>query len=60
MENIATLYPHQAHSLSVEKDETEMRKKPKGILESLPASPRSLGNPFDLPKIFSEEGNDTI
>jgi hypothetical protein len=37
-----------------------MRKKPKGILESLPASSRSLGNPFDLPKIFSEEGNDTI
>jgi hypothetical protein len=37
-----------------------MRKKAKGILKSLPAPPRPLGNSFQLSKILGEKGNDLI
>ena len=37
-----------------------MGKEAEGILKSLPASSRSFCNPFDLSKIFGEEGDDLI
>jgi hypothetical protein len=37
-----------------------MRKEAKGILKSLPAPPRPLGNSFQLSKILGKEGDDLI
>ncbi len=37
-----------------------MGKKAKGILKSLLASSRPFCDPFNLPKIFGEEGDDLI
>jgi hypothetical protein len=60
MKDIATFNPHQAHPLSVEKDEPQMGEKAEGILKSPPTSPRSFCNPFHLSEISGEEGDNLI
>jgi hypothetical protein len=60
MKDVTTLYPYETDPFPVKKDQTNMGKQTQSILKSFLAPSRSLGNPFDLSKIFGEEGNDLI
>jgi hypothetical protein len=60
IQNITTVHPNQTHALSVKKDETNMGEEAESVLKPPSASPRSLRDPLDLPKIFREEGNDPV
>jgi hypothetical protein len=60
IQNITTVHPNQPHALSVKKDETNMGEEAESVLKPPSASPGSLRDTLDLPKIFREEGNDPV